>query len=73
MRFEEIHERLPTQAESDSWVSQTSEHDFRAMRGEAAEFFDNAARDYMDDELKAAKEAGKEDSIAKSVDVLFKT
>lgn len=54
--FEQRHGRQPNQAEADEWISNVTEWRFSQMRQEAIQFFDNAARRYLDEEIADGKE-----------------
>jgi hypothetical protein len=65
--FEEQNGRPPSHAEVDSWVSQITHWRFNQMREEAVRFFDNAAREYLAEEMEEAKEAVFQDTIIREV------
>ena len=48
--------RPPTQEEIDDWISNLTEWRFSQMRQEAIQFFDTAARGYLQDEIAAGKD-----------------
>jgi hypothetical protein len=66
-RFSEINKRPPNHDDIDAWITQLTDYDFRAMRGESAEFFHEAATNYMEDDIKAATEEGKNTALVQSV------
>lgn len=59
--------RAPTQAEIDSWISELTAYDFNRMRTEAADFFDTAAREYLEDEIERQRAEAVENSILAEV------
>lgn len=69
-KFNELNGKKPNQNEIDNWISQLSDYEFHMMRVEAAEFFHNAAADYMEDKIAAARKQGSNDAIAASVDAI---
>lgn len=54
--FEKRHGRPPDQMEIDEWISNLTEWRFSQMRQEAVQFFDNAARHYLEEEISNGKE-----------------
>lgn len=65
--FEKNKGHPPSQAEMDDWVSQITDLRFDQMRDQAARYFDQAARDYLADEMEAAKRAVLQDEIIREV------
>src|SRR5438132_12436546 len=50
------NDRQPDQAEIASWISELTNYDFSRMRTEAADFFDVAAREYLEDDINRQKQ-----------------
>lgn len=65
--FEAQHGRLPTQEEIDTWISNITEQQFGRMMDAAVEFFDNAARAYLADELATEQEKTFQGTLVKTV------
>jgi hypothetical protein len=65
--FEKQKSQPPSQVEIDAWVSQITDWRFDQMREEAVRFFDNAAREYLADEMEAAKNLVFQDTIIREV------
>lgn len=65
--FQKQNGREPTQQEIDRWVSEITDWRFGQMRGEAIQFFDAAAREYLSEEMEALKKEIFNDTVIKEV------
>jgi hypothetical protein len=65
--FQKQNDREPTQQEIDHWVSEITDWRFGQMRGEAIQFFDAAAREYLAEEMEALKKEIFNDTVVKEV------
>lgn len=65
--FEKNKGREPKQDEVDDWISQITDWRFGQMRQEAIQFFDTAAREYLSEEMEAAKKAVLEETVIREV------
>jgi hypothetical protein len=61
------NDRPPDQAEIDSWTSQITNYEFSRLRTEAADFFDVAAREYLQEEITRQKQEAVNASILSDV------
>ena len=68
--FRAENEESPSQEEINHWIGQLTDYDFRQMTEEAADFFDGAARAYLEDFIDAEKKRAIDASIVKDVKVL---
>jgi hypothetical protein len=59
--------RPPDQAEIDGWISELTNYDFVQMRTEAADIFDVAAREYLEEDIKRQKQEAVDSSILSEV------
>jgi hypothetical protein len=57
----------PTSTEIDNWISNLTDYQFNQMRAKAFEFFDTAARDYLADEIEAARQEALRSAIVTEV------
>jgi hypothetical protein len=57
----------PNQAEIDGWISELTNYDFVRMRSEAADIFDVAAREYLEEDIKRQKQEAVDSSILSEV------
>lgn len=57
----------PTQEQIDSWISNITDFQFQTMREKAIEFFDDAARNYLEEEIAQAKQEVLESAIVQKV------
>jgi hypothetical protein len=57
----------PTQQQIDSWISNITDFQFQDMRDKAIDFFDNAARNYLEEEIAQAKQQVLESAIIQKV------
>lgn len=53
--FAKQNGRPPDQGEIDGWIAQKSDYDFTRMRREAADFFDEAAKEYLASHIETEK------------------
>lgn len=65
--FEARKQRPPTQDEINAWISDITPYHFDSLRQKAVDVFDTAARDYMRDEVEAAKEQALNSAIVREV------
>jgi hypothetical protein len=68
VHFEQQHNRPPNQGEIDGWISQQTDFEFERMRGEAADYFDNAAKEYLAEYVEAEKKKAVNHSILSAVE-----
>lgn len=59
--------RPPSQAEIDGWISELTNYDFIRMRSEAADIFDVAAREYLEDDITRQKQEAVDSSILSEI------
>jgi hypothetical protein len=57
----------PSQAEIDTWIADISDWQFENIRKQAVDFFDEAARTYLEDEIATAKQQALESAIVQKV------
>lgn len=64
---ESLTGHAPSQEEIDAWISNISDYQFRNMGDKAVDFFDEAAREYLADEIAAAKEEALRSAVVSEV------
>jgi hypothetical protein len=57
----------PTQEQIDSWISNITDFQFQNMREKAIDFFDDSARNYLEEEIAQAKQEVLESAIIQKV------
>lgn len=57
----------PSDADIETWISNISDYQFEQMRARAASFFDVASREYMADEMEAARQEVLKSAVVKEV------
>ncbi len=65
--FEKENSKKPAPADIDHWISQLTAYDFTQMRNEAAEFFDESAKEYLAEYIENEKKSAVATSILDSV------
>src|SRR5688572_6417340 len=65
--FERQQNRPPNQKEIDRWTSEITDWRFGQMRDEAVQFFDNAARQYLSDEIAGLEASIRQEAIITEV------
>jgi hypothetical protein len=65
--FQKRHGKAPSQAEIDEWISQLTDYDFSQMRDEAANYFQFASREYLQEYIEDQKNEAVNSSILNEV------
>ena len=60
--------KSPTQAEVDAWIIQLSDYEFQQMRNEAADYFSDASREYLEGYIEDQKVQAVNNSILSTID-----
>lgn len=61
------HGRPPSEEEVAAWIGNITDYQFEQMRSRAASFFDVAARNYMADDIEAAKQETLRGAVVREV------
>ena len=61
------NEKSPSQEEINAWIGALTNYDFVQMKLSAAEFFDDAAKTYLEDFIESEKKKAIDNSIVKDV------
>jgi hypothetical protein len=65
--FQQRQGRPPTEAEIDDWTANISDWRFTQMREEAIQFFDTAARNYLEEEIAGIRDEALRSSVIAEV------